>query len=112
LRILNLQDDDPIGREVAAARERALHAALASFGNDQSPLADALREEFTIRLGPADGDGSDPQRAIHAERHRAALDAARRAVLAMRANDEIGDDAFHRMEEELDWHEMAIGTEA
>ena len=37
LRILNLQDDDPIGREVAAARERALDAALASFGNDQSP---------------------------------------------------------------------------
>ena len=25
----------------------------------------------------------------------------------MRANDEIGDDAFHQMEEELDWLEMA-----
>jgi CPA1 family monovalent cation:H+ antiporter len=32
---------------------------------------------------------------------------ARQAVLAMRANDEIGDDAFHQMEEELDWLEMA-----
>jgi len=29
------------------------------------------------------------------------------AVLDMRANDEIGDDAFHRLEEELDWLEMA-----
>jgi hypothetical protein len=27
----------------------------------------------------------------------------------MRANYEIGDDAFHRMEEELDWLEMAVG---
>ncbi len=27
----------------------------------------------------------------------------------MRANDEIGDDAFHLMEEELDWLEMAGG---
>ena len=27
----------------------------------------------------------------------------------MRANDEIGDDAFHQMEEELDWLEMAGG---
>jgi hypothetical protein len=27
----------------------------------------------------------------------------------MRANEEIGDDAFHRMEEELDWLEMAGG---
>ena len=29
--------------------------------------------------------------------------------LAMRANDEIGDDAFHQMEEELDWLEMPGG---
>ena len=27
----------------------------------------------------------------------------------MRTNDEIGDDAFHQMEEELDWLEMAGG---
>jgi hypothetical protein len=30
-------------------------------------------------------------------------------VIAMRAADEIGDDAFHRIEEELDWLEMAGG---
>ena len=29
----------------------------------------------------------------------------------MRANDEIGDDAFHLMEEELDWLEMAVRRE-
>ena len=29
----------------------------------------------------------------------------------MRNNDEIGDDAFHQMEEELDWLEMAGGRE-
>ena len=27
----------------------------------------------------------------------------------MRANEEIGDDAFHQLEEELDWIEMASG---
>jgi CPA1 family monovalent cation:H+ antiporter len=37
---------------------------------------------------------------------RVALHAARDAVLAMRASDEIGVDAFHQMEEELDWLEM------
>ena len=46
-------------------------------------------------------------RSAHGEIHRGALEAARQAVLAMRANDEIGDDAFHRIEEELDWLEMA-----
>ena len=28
----------------------------------------------------------------------------------MRASDEIGDDAFHQIEEELDWLEMAEKT--
>ena len=37
------------------------------------------------------------------------LVAARKAVLAMRANDDIGDDAFHRIEEELDWLDMSGG---
>jgi monovalent cation/hydrogen antiporter len=34
------------------------------------------------------------------------LRAARQEVLTMRTNMEIGDDAFHRIEEELDWLEM------
>jgi CPA1 family monovalent cation:H+ antiporter len=32
--------------------------------------------------------------------------AARQAIFDLRANDDIGDDAFHRLEEELDWIEM------
>ena len=47
----------------------------------------------------------------HHDLHRGALQAARQAVLTMRANDEIGDDAFHRIEEDLDWLEMAGGTQ-
>ena len=31
LRALDLHDDDPVGRELRAARERALRAGLASF---------------------------------------------------------------------------------
>ena len=51
-----------------------------------------------------------PRARAHGELHRGALKAARQAVLAMRANDEIGDDAFHQIEEELDWLEMAEGA--
>jgi CPA1 family monovalent cation:H+ antiporter len=49
-------------------------------------------------------------RTAHGELHLGALQAARQAVLAMRASSEIGDDAFHLIEEELDWLEMAGGT--
>jgi monovalent cation/hydrogen antiporter len=112
LRALDLHDDDPVGRELRAARERALRAGLASFARDESPVADAVRQEFTAHLTDqrANGDAGDPTRSAHSELHRGALQAARQAVLAMRANDEIGDDAFHQMEEELDWLEMAGGS--
>jgi CPA1 family monovalent cation:H+ antiporter len=112
LRALDLHDDDPVGREVRAARERALGAGLASLARDESAIADAVREEFTAHLAAerATGDAGDPTRSAHSELHREALRAAREAVLAMRASDEIGDDAFHQIEEELDWLEMAAGT--
>jgi monovalent cation/hydrogen antiporter len=111
LRALNLQDDDPVGHEVDAARERALHAGLASFEDDRSPIAEAVRQEFTAHLAstsrvPGPADSGQP---AHTEIHSGALHAARQAVLLMRANDEIGDAAFHQMEEELDWLEMAGG---
>jgi monovalent cation/hydrogen antiporter len=112
LRALDLHDDDPVGREVRAARERALHAGLASFAHDESAVAEAVRQEFTAHLAharPGD-DAGDATRFAHGEIHRGAVEAARQAVLAMRATDEIGDDAFHQIEEELDWLEMAGAT--
>jgi monovalent cation/hydrogen antiporter len=113
LRALDLRDDDPVGHEVTRARERALAAGLAAVEDDSSPAADAVRLELTAHLGsvdatPADGDA---RRSAHRDSHRRALDAARRAVLDLRATEDIGDDAFHQMEEELGWIEMAAGRE-
>jgi monovalent cation/hydrogen antiporter len=114
LRALDLHDDDPVGREVSAAREHALRASLASFAGDRSPIAQVVRQEFTARLayeGPNAANADDVTGSAHREIYRGALQAARQAVFAMRANDEIGDDAFHRIEEELDWLEMADGRQ-
>jgi CPA1 family monovalent cation:H+ antiporter len=108
LRALDLRDDDPVNREVNAARERALHAGLASVADDESEAAAEVRQEFRAHLSANEHAGeAGEQNSSHTELHRRALRAARRAVLDMRASAEIGDDAFHRMEEELDWIEMA-----
>jgi CPA1 family monovalent cation:H+ antiporter len=114
LRALDLRDDDPVGRETNAARERALRAGLASFADDRSPAAELVRQEFTAHLTRerADADARDGRRDAHIDIHRGALQAARQAVLEMRASEEIGDDAFHVIEEELDWLEMASGRDA
>ena len=66
---------------------------------------------FTAHLAyqGADADKRDNTRSAHREPHREALDAVRQAVLAMHANDEI-DEAFHRLEEQLDRLEIALNS--
>ena len=112
LRSLNLHDDDPVGHEVRVARERAMNAGLASLADDKLPAADAVRRELAAHLvhaAPA-GEVSNDAQSSHSQLHRRALDAARQALVAMRAGNEIGDDAFHQIEEELDWLEMVGNT--
>ncbi len=111
LRALDLQDNDPVGQEVTGARETAWRAALSALEPDRSPLAEVVRQEFTAHLGSAEADPEPEGEAAagHRHLHRRALQAARQAVLAMRAREDIGDVAFHVMEEELDWIEMSAG---
>lgn len=107
---LDLHDNDPVGRELNAARERVLQAGLANLGQDRSAAAEFVRNDLKARFEPqrvktATGDSA---RATHVELQRSALRAGRKAVLAMRDNDEIGDDAFHQIEGELDRLEIQV----
>ncbi|HKA37947.1 MAG TPA: sodium:proton antiporter [Thermoanaerobaculia bacterium] len=108
LRLLDLRDDDPVGRETAQARQRALDAALETLDGDDSPAAQSVRHELTAHLAVPGGESAAVEDGgfSHEDCHRRALAAARRVAFDMRARDEIGDDAFHRIEEELDWLEM------
>jgi CPA1 family monovalent cation:H+ antiporter len=112
LKLLNLRDDDPVGREADEARERAVRAALATLDNDNSPAAQAVRHEYADLLARASHRAGVPQLAstAHAALRRNAVAAARDTIAEMRQTGEIGDDAFHRLEEEFDWIEMSAGS--
>jgi Na+/H+ antiporter len=112
LKLLNLRDDDPVGREADEARERAVRAALATLDGDDSPAAKAVRHEYDDLLSRAAHRPGVPHLATtaHAELRRKAVDAARETIAEMRQTGEIGDDAFHRLEEEFDWIEMSAGS--
>jgi len=108
MRVLDLQDGDPVGNEVIMAREHTLRAALSSLDDNTSAVADAVRRGLSVRLVNEwrDAEAGAITRSAYHEHFRSALAAARQAILLMRNRGEIGDDAFHRIEEELDWLEM------
>jgi monovalent cation/hydrogen antiporter len=108
LRLLRIHDDDPVAQEVGAARARALRAGLATLDGATPSVASSVRQELSAHLTQA--DVRNESQSQHGELHRKALRAAREEVLRMRAAKEIGDDAFHQVEEDLDWLEMAGGT--
>ena len=107
-----LKDDDPVGAEVARARAVAYRAALDAIEDDPSEEAEILRLEYRAVLMQADDDPhggitngelpADPLR-------RRAIEAARKSIFSLRATEVIGDDAFHRIEEELDRAELSAG---
>ena len=72
---LGLHDDDPVGQEVEAGRDRALRAALATFEQDSSPAAAAVREEFASHLKrtTADPEDGEARRTAHEHIHRHAI---------------------------------------
>jgi len=109
LRLLDLRDGNPVAGEVRAARERVLEASLASFAKDTSPSGDLVRRNWIAHFAndevqPGPGGGAT---SAYAALHRDAVHAARQALLEMRSRDEIGDDAFHALENELDWMELS-----
>ena len=117
---LELHDDGAVEREVRRARVEALRAAVAA--TEECPRSEAaalVRQSYALQLRraeeqlaregadataetaapapPTDGDSS----VVHA-----ATGAQRRRLVALRADGTIGDAAFQRLEEELDWTEL------
>jgi CPA1 family monovalent cation:H+ antiporter len=108
---LQLKDDDPVAKEVARAREAAYRNALDEIDGDPSQEADILRLEYRALLLRAKGDGGIASGELPADPlRRRALAAARRCILQLREAEEIGDDAFHQLEEEFDRAELSAET--
>lgn len=108
---LGLKDEeDPVAYEAARARAAAYRAALEEIDGDPSEEAELLRLEYRGLLLRAESDPAggvmlaglpaDPLR-------RRAISAARQEILRLRDAEDIGDDAFHLLEEELDRAELS-----
>jgi Na+/H+ antiporter len=105
----SLGDDDPVGIEIGRARAAAYRAARDSLADETSPHAEALRREFDAGIREAEDheEGLAPAGLPADSLRRRAVEAARAVIQELRERDEIGDDAYLRLEEELDWAELS-----
>jgi CPA1 family monovalent cation:H+ antiporter len=114
---LGLEDDGSVEREIRLARVETLRAAVAAA--DACPGAESAqlvvrRYELQLERAEAgvddDGTGAGlPERDGEdndVEVIRTAMEAQRRRLLELRGNGTIGDAAFQRIEEELDYTEL------
>ena len=108
LRALKLHDGDPVAHEEEASRRRMLEAACAQLPISRSPAIDLVRKDLEVRLGQQRSDAAPGSFGTEYDTaYRAALRAARQVLLALRDSGDIGDDAFHKLENELDWMEVS-----
>jgi len=111
---LGLHDDGSVDREVRLARAATTRAGLAVLDaawSDGEALG-FLRRKYAARLRRAETQEGEPEpadsdgwRAFHSAQRQAQAE-ERRTLSDLRAQGVIGDDAFHQMEEELDWAEV------
>jgi monovalent cation/hydrogen antiporter len=115
---LRLEDDGTVDREVRLARIEGLRAAVAAIAaRPGAEAADLIRQRYELQLRRASADGASgnpeeadatraSERDADASAVRAATNAQRHRLVALRADGTIGDTAFQRLEEELDWVEL------
>jgi monovalent cation/hydrogen antiporter len=104
--LLKLPADDSVLREVSLARQRMLRAAIEALEDKSSKHAGMLRAGFTADLDVAENITA-PQGATERDRLKLrAVQAQRRELVRLRQSGEIDDEAYHRLEEELDWAEL------
>jgi monovalent cation/hydrogen antiporter len=106
---LRFAGDRVIEDEVRLARDELTRAALRVLDNEEMSKAKVvLRREYEARLTSAtEGVQTATNTGSELARIQSRAIAAERSALdQLRSRGDIGDDAFHRLEEELDWAEV------
>ncbi len=111
IRLVRLKPDHSLDEEISRARSAMVEAALANLKERTSDAAAVVRAEYQA-MGKIARNRFNPQAETEHDRVRMSAIAAQRALLAnMRRDQKISDDAFHRLEEELDWAELHAATQ-
>jgi hypothetical protein len=107
---LRVPEDTTVEREVQHARFAIAQSALAALAGEAGEEVDMLRAKLQAESqSVAAEDDTGPFLSTTALRTKI-LAARRSRLLRMRRDGVIGDEAFHRVEEELDFADLALET--
>jgi monovalent cation/hydrogen antiporter len=107
IRILRLPTDRSIEAEVSEARAILMRTAINTLDSNSSRAASAVKAEYEAAEQIAKNQDRPQAPTEHDELRLSAIAAQRKALSQLRHDGKISDDAFHRLEEELDWSEMS-----
>jgi CPA1 family monovalent cation:H+ antiporter len=98
---------DGVSERMSRARVALSEAAMESMSEKSDRSAEILTEVYAAERDIA-RDGKHPHEVSRLEEYRRyAVDAKRRRLLELRRDDEIDDDTFRTLQQELDWAELA-----
>lgn len=106
---LGFREDTLIADEVTRARAGVLKAAIASLDGARGDAAERLRSDYRESLTATKAGGDPFAGELYALRRRS-IAAARQELDRLRREEKIGDDAYHVVEEELDWTDLSAGS--
>jgi NhaP-type Na+/H+ or K+/H+ antiporter len=107
IKLLKIEPDGSLERQVSQARTELMDAAIAALGKERGDAADATRAEYRAARELARDEDHPQEQTEHDRLRTIAIHSQRDVLEKMRDSGRIDDDAYHRLEEELDWAELS-----
>ena len=104
--LLKFDADRSVEHEVSRARVTVMQAALESLDGEISGAAVAVREQYVAARVVAENPAAPQAATDYDELRLRAIKRQRQALDRLRGEGAIGDEAYHRLQEEIDWAEL------
>jgi Na+/H+ antiporter len=106
IRHLGFEPDRSVDQEVSHGRVAIMQAALDSLDGETSSAAAAVRDQYAAARAVAENPASPQAATDYDELRLRAIQQQRRTLDRLRATGRIGDEDYHRLQEEIDWAEL------
>jgi hypothetical protein len=110
IRLLNIDDHDAQQRELIQSRRLLAEVALRSLADEPSATELGVRRMFNIEHEAWSADGQSAEKDARRKLIRKALDAQRLALRRLHEENDVSEETFLTLQQELDWKQLSLST--